>query len=258
MPEQQHHSVYEYPLQERFRTYLRFEHSFTELQRSLDIATQAPQAFFHALLSAQELVERNDVKTDLAKDLELQRQAMQRWQDHPQIDQSALQAALHSISLASDNLQQLNKELRALKDDRFLAAIRSRFLQPGVTGLFELPQLQLWLSQTDANQQAHRQHWYQALQPLAAAIELQLELTRQQGDFSQVVANNGFWQESCEPLALLRIKLPHEARCYPVVSGHRQRFTLRFMSLPDNHHKTDTLSDSISFALARCPLLAAN
>lgn len=247
--------IYEYPLQERFRTYLRLEHSFAELRVALSLAESAPQAFFNTLFATQELVERNDIKTELSKDLELQRSAMKRWENHPQIDQNALQGALQSITMASDNLQQLSRELRQLKDDRFLATIRSRFTQPSVTGLFELPQLQLWLSQPNELQQSHCKHWFSALQPLAAAIELQLELTRQQGEFESIEARNGFWQESCEPLALLRVKIAHSTSYYPVVSGHRQRFTLRFMALATDQHQTDAVSDDVTFALARCPLL---
>ena len=251
--------LYEYPLQERFRTYLRFEHSFSELGAALTMAEEQPQAFFVALFAAQQLIERNDIKSELAKDLELQRSFMKRWEAHPQIDQTALQGALQSISMAVDNLQLLNKELRLLKDDRFLASIRSRFVQPGITGLFELPQLQLWLNQPLAARQQQSQNWFDALQPLAAAIALQLELTRQQGAFSSIAATNGFWQESCEPLALLRVKVPVSACCYPVVSGHRQRFTLRFMTLPDNGDPTtEAVSDDLQIELSRCPLLTAN
>ena len=262
--EKDHSSIYEYPLQERFRTYLRLEHSFSALHSALTLATDAPLSFFNTLFATQELIERNDIKTELAKDLELQRTAMERWQNHPQIDQNALQGALQSITMASENLQQINRALRQLKDDRFLGSIRSRMIQPGITGLFELPQLQRWLSQPVDQQQAHRQHWYEAVQPLAAAIQLQLELTRQQGEFSDTIARNGFWQESCEPLALLRIRMPADSPYYPIVSGHRQRFTLRFMALPSStlsddphsHVSADAASEDISFALARSPLLS--
>ncbi|HAD48921.1 MAG: cell division protein ZapD [Idiomarinaceae bacterium] len=253
--EQQSSSVYEYPLQERFRTYLRLEHSFAELNNALALAEHAPLAFFNTLFATQELIERNDIKTELAKDLELQRATMERWQNHPQIDQNALQGALQSITMASDNLQYIGRALRQLKDDRFLASIRSRLIQPGITGLFELPQLQRWLSQPLALQQQHWQHWHEAVQPLAAAIQLQLELTRQQGEFDTVVARNGFWQESCDPLALLRIRMPPDSPYYPIVSGHRQRFTLRFMAIPTSTD-ADAANEDITFELARSPLLS--
>ncbi|MGM0525282.1 MAG: cell division protein ZapD [Pseudomonadota bacterium] len=259
--------IYEYPLQERFRTYLRLEHSFKQLQSTLAIAedqshdwqqTIEPryEAFFNALFACQELVERSDIRAELSKDLEQQRLAMKQWEKHPQIDQTALQGALRSIVHASESLQQLPAELRQLKADRFLASIRTRLAQPGISGLFELPQLQLWLNQP-ANDAMHQcQQWYQSLQPLATAIELQLELTRQQSEFTSTTAKNGFWQESCEPLAMLRIKVPATAGCYPVVSGHRQRFTIRFMQLPtDDSEQTDACSEDLSVAIARCQLL---
>lgn len=257
MPEQLPSSViYEYPLQERFRTYLRLEHSFKQLHSALAVLGEHPEPFFSALFAAQELIERSDIRTELSKDLDQQRLFMKRWEQHPQIDQTALQGALQSVLAAADNLQQVPKELRLIKDDRFLASIRNRFAQPGVTGLFELPQLQLWLQQPSATRQQHAQQWLDCFAPIAAAVELQLELTRQQGQFSDVVANNGFWQESCEPLALLRIKIAAEHACYPVISGHRQRFTLRLMTLAEGEaRQTDAVSDNVPLAIARCPLL---
>lgn len=245
--------VYEYPLQERFRTYLRLEHSFNQLRSTLG---HDHESFFNALFASQELIERSDIRAELSKDLIQQKNFIKQWEKHPQIDQDTLQAALHSVSEAHDGLQHLPKQLRHLKDDRFLASIRTRLVQPGLCGLFELPQLQLWLSHSpeQAWQQCHI--WYHSLQPLIDAIALQLQLTRQQGDFTSIVAKGGFWQESCEPLSLIRIQVAVENACYPVISGHRQRFTLRFMTLPgEDDQQSDASSDDIPAAIARCPLL---
>lgn len=245
--------VYEYPLQERVRTYLRLETSLHQLMNHNRITEANFDGFFNALFVCQELIERSDVRGELIKDLEQQRQYMAQWQDHPKIDQNALHGALQSISQASDELHQTTRELRALKDDGFLASIRQRFAQPGISGLFELPQLQRWLSLPDANKQQAVANWQQQLAPLAAAIDLMLALIRQHGDFTQAAAQSGFWQESCEPLALLRIELATDVACYPVVSGHRQRFTIRFMPLPGS--QDHGALDNIQFNLARCPLI---
>lgn len=245
--------IYEYPLQERFRTYLRLEHSFNQLRSALE---HNYEAFFSALFASQELIERSDIRADLSKDLIQQKNFIKQWEKHPQIDQNTLQAALQSVSQAYDGLQHLPKQLRQLKDDRFLASIRTRLAQPGLCGLFELPQLQLWLSHSPEDAWQQCRDWYQNLQGLVTAIELQLQLTRQQGEFSQVVAKSGFWQESCEPLALLRIRIAVASACYPIISGHRQRFTIRFMNLPsDDDQQSDASSDDIEVAIARCPLL---
>lgn len=269
MTGEQHQVItYEYPLQERYRTYLRLEHSFSRLRSALaqiagddqELASSRCrnsryETFLKALFDCQELIERCDIRNELGKDLEQQQQLMKQWEHHPQIDQTALQGALRSVANAVTNLQHFNNELRQLKDDKLLASVRTRFVQPGVSGLFELPQLQLWLSQPDELTVPQVQYWYSLVEALATAVDLQLELTRQQTPFTDTAVKNGFWQESCEPLSLLRIRIPTSIAGYPIVSGHRQRFTIRFLELPKADGQSDAIADDFSIQLARCPLI---
>ena len=68
------HIIYEYPLQERVRTYLRLEHGFEQLNVSRELFQQQPDAFFQSLFSLSDLLERVDIRTELSKDLDAQQQ----------------------------------------------------------------------------------------------------------------------------------------------------------------------------------------
>ncbi|KPD21329.1 cell division protein ZapD [Idiomarina abyssalis] len=243
--------LYEYPLQERMRTYLRLEHGFEQLKASQLCFEEQAEPFFNALFAVTELLERFDIRTELSKDLDLDKQRLQKWEAHPDVDREALRNTIQEIEQCLNQLQDIPKYLRQLKDDALLASIRQRFSQPGMSGLFELPQLQLWLSQSTEDKAKQCEEWRKTLAFVELAITLKLTLLREQSVFVPMQLQNGFLQESSDQLlAMLRIKVPRSANIYPVISGHRQRFTVRFMPLPGESNET-SLQD-IEFEIARC------
>ncbi len=72
------------------------------------------------------------------------------------------------------------------------------------------------------------QGWLSDINLLMNAITLLLRLWRESGSFSEQVASNGFFQDTAESAELIRIKLPGNLFCYPTLSGHKNRFALRF------------------------------
>ena len=88
--------TYEFPLNEKSRTYLRFDALFQQLKncQQLEQSTQS-FSFFKALFDFIELSERCDIRTDLMKDLEKQRQKLESWSQLPEVDLSKL-ASLQS------------------------------------------------------------------------------------------------------------------------------------------------------------------
>ena len=72
--------VYEFPLNEKSRTYLRFNSLFEQLDANREVSQTAQAlAFFKALFDFIELSERCDIRSDLMKDLEKQRQKIDAW-----------------------------------------------------------------------------------------------------------------------------------------------------------------------------------
>lgn len=244
--------LYEYPLQERVRTYLRLEHGFEQLSVSRKLFQERPDAFFHSLFSLSDLLERVDIRKELSNDLDAQQQRLKQWEQHPQVDGQALGNTIQSIDDSQRFLPDIPKVLRKLKEDTLLTNIRQRFSQPGISGLFELPQLQLWLNQDIDTQQQQYNRWCELFQPIEKAVGLKLTLMREQSIFSDMTLTSGFMQESSEqPLAMLRIKVPRDYSVYPVISGHRQRFTVRFMPLLSKDSNAQSVQ-SIQFEIARC------
>ena len=242
--------IFEYPLQERFRTYLRLEQGFQQIQTPLDGTDQQALPFFNALFGLLELFERFDLKTELNRDLDAQKQFVQQWARHPQVDKDMVALLLERLAQAQEQLTEGAISIRTLKDEPFLAGMKQRFSQPGCQALFDLPQLQTWLSQSSASQLAHQQQWLAQVSSYQQALSQLLSLLRERAPFETVQTKKGFWQESTDPLAILRMRIPTSDSVYPVVSGHRQRFTIRLMSLTQG--QSNAYSHDLEFQLARC------
>ena len=66
------HAVYEFPLNEKVRSYLRIEQLFKQLKQGTQ-ATEDFQfiSFFEALFTLLDLLERLDIRNDVLKDIEV-------------------------------------------------------------------------------------------------------------------------------------------------------------------------------------------
>jgi cell division protein ZapD len=83
--------LYEFPFNERIRTYLRLEHLFRRLTQL--VARDHALDHHYALSTIFEVMDvaaRADLKSDLLKDLEKQRQVLNGYRGNPVISERAL------------------------------------------------------------------------------------------------------------------------------------------------------------------------
>lgn len=244
--------IYEYPLLERVRTYLRLEHILQALQPSIPVDQYNYTRYFSALFNIVELCERSDVRTDVQKDLERRKTQLKLWAQHPDVNLQQLQQTQTRVCEALAAIQPMNRVGSSLKQHRLLSTLRQRFAMPGGTCNFDVPQLHYWLHQPQAFRDADTQRWWSELTVLAHGMSLELELMRSQAHFRHVIAKNGLIQESTDPLSLLRIRIPTSVPAYPVISGHKQRFSIRFLRYEPILGKA-SLDEDIEIELALCP-----
>jgi cell division protein ZapD len=244
--------AYEYPLLERVRTYLRLEHILQALQPDTPVTLQNYTRYFSALFAILDLCERSDVRTDVQKDLERRKAQLKVWAQHPDVNQDSLEQTSNHVNQALQAIQPINRVGSNLKQDRLLSAIRQRFAMPGGTCNFDVPQLHFWLHQPQQVRDEDTARWWSELEILVNGLLLELELMRGQARFQPVCAPNGLLQESTEPLSLLRIRVPADLAAYPVISGHKQRFSIRFLRYEPINGKA-SVDEQVDFELALCP-----
>lgn len=238
---------YEFPLNEKCRTYLRIDNLFAQMQANLAMADSWQSlAFFKALFDFMELAERCDIRGDLSKDLERLRLKMQGWRERPGVDVAKLDSLCADLQQQAYLLPRSVRPGSCFKEDKFLCALRQRFTIPGGLCPFDVPIFPLWLAQPQTKRQAQADAWLAELNLLHTANSLLLDLWREQGSFQPVIAKNAFYQDAADGCELLRLTIDAELGCYPTVSGHRSRFAIRFLPLAEQR-----LGDT-PFELACC------
>lgn len=247
-------TIYEFPLKEKVRNYLRIEHLLSQLKTGASVQNPALQVyFFEQLFTLMDLFDRIDLRTDLVKDLDIHERNLVHWSQYPNIDTDALEQTLRSIVKLKDKVKNDRKFGSALKEDKFLTSIRQRFSIPGGVCSFDLPNLHYWLNRPQPEIQENIKTWLQSLTHLDEGIALLLSFLREKSAFVQIDASNGFYQGVADDKNdLIRLTCDANQGYYPTFSGNKYRFTIRFMWFEQEPGKSPSVENTVTFALAAC------
>lgn len=246
--------IYEHPLNEKLRSFMRVEHLFSQLTscRSFEHEFQH-NGFFIALFALVDLLERSDVRNELTKELEKNETALVKWAQHPDICNDALQETLQKVVRLQERLHSKHRICSALKEEPFLASLRQRFSIPGGHCSFDLPQLHYWQQLDKQKQQKQVDGWMEHLSALQEAVNTVMTFIRERSQFTSLKAPEGFFQENTGHIELIRLKYTPAYGAFPTVSGNKYRYSIRFMQLSD---ESDTgranVNQDIMFSLAKC------
>ncbi|MBU2876928.1 cell division protein ZapD [Aliiglaciecola lipolytica] len=247
-------AVYEFPLNEKVRTYLRLEQLFIQLKQSAQAQEDWQfMSFFEALFTLLDLLERLDIRSDILKDIEVHEKNLVFWSQHPKIDSEALQAALQKILRLRDQLKHSKKVGASLKEDKFLSSIRQRFSIPGGTCSFDLPNLHYWIKQPLDLIRSDINNWLSEFDLINEAIDITLAFLRERGRFTTITAENGFYQGIADDKSeLIRIQSLTDEGYYPMLSGNKYRYAIRFMLFTANENGSTQVNESVQFNIASC------
>ncbi len=248
--------LYEYPFNERIRTYLRLEHLFLSLSSLM--ARTDPMDHHFALTTIFEVMDvgaRADLKSDVLKDLDKQKQILNSYRGNPAIAEEMLDKVIDQLDRCFASLNALpGKAGQSLTENDWLMSIRSRVGIPGGTCEFDLPAYFAWQHHSIAARQGDLQRWASTLAPLAESIHLLLKLLRDSGSPQKVIAVGGQFQQNLpqgRTFQLLRLALNPELNLVPEISGNRLMVSIRLMY----HGEDDRLHTSTgdgAFELTLC------
>lgn len=245
--------IYEHPLNERVRVFMRLELLFGLLDGHKNISNRVNiQSFFSILFNCIEVLERNDIRPTLSFYLDLLEKNMVRWSAHPDVYDENLQNNLQQAVELQSKVNNMDKVCSILKDDKFLASLRQRFSIAGGTCSFDLPQLDYWCNKPIEQRQVDVDGWLNILEPLREALNFTLLFLRELGPFENKTAVKGFYQDSCDnQTSLIRVKYDTDLGVFPMVSGSKHRYTISFM-MPDKVLVKTGVDDTIEFELSTC------
>jgi cell division protein ZapD len=239
-------SVYEFPLNEKIRTYLRIENLFKQLMVYKTVQENwQHMSFFETLFTILDMLERLDIRTDGLKDIEVHERNLLHWSEHPKIDKTALNSTLQQIVKVKTSLKQARKIGAGLKDNRFLTGIRQRFNVPGGTCSFDLPALHYLLKKPIPEIQEKVDSWISEFDLIQETLQITLTFLRERGKFEDTVAERGFYQGNTdEKIDLIRVHCTIDENFYPILSGNKYRYVIRFVQFaPDQEEQVPVESD---------------
>ena len=248
--------LYEYPFNERLRTYLRLEHLFRRLG---DLAAREHPIDHHyaitTIFEVMDVAARADLKTDVLKDLEKQKHILNGYRGNPAIAEAVLNDVTAQLEACFLNVNTLpGKAGHSLLENDWLMSIRSRVGIPGGTCEFDLPAYYAWQHLNPQTRQQDLQRWTATLVPLAESIQLLLQMLRDSGAPQMVTAPEGVYQQNLpqgRAFQLLRLRIDPSLGLIPEISGNRLMVSVRLM----NHGSDDrlhTANTDASFELTLC------
>ena len=250
-------TVFEQPLNERMRTFLRLDFLYQQtLYHEESEDAWSTRAAMSSLLEILAITARGDIRSEVLKELERQMSLMHDYQAKPGVDGGGLQSLL-------SNLSRLRTELNAagalfmqrLRDSEFLNSIKHRSSIPGGTCEFDLPDYRHWLDQPFALRYAAFADWMSTIRPLCDAVTELLWLTREAARPRPETASGGVFQIAFErdnPCQLLRITLPAGTQLFPEISGSHHRCSIRFLTWQDVNARPVQANEDVKFLLTVC------
>jgi cell division protein ZapD len=248
--------LYEYPFNERIRTYLRLEHL---CQRLTELVSRDSALDHHyALATVFEVMDvgaRADLKSDVLKDLEKQKHILNGYRGNPAIAEAVLDDVITRLDRGFVALNSLpGKVGQSLTENDWLMSIRSRVGIPGGTCEFDLPAYYAWQHKPSTERRSDLQRWTSKLAPIADSVSMLLKLLRDSGAPQKVFANSGQFQQNLpqgRTFQLLRLALDPALGLIPEISGNRLMVSIRLMRQGSDDHLHACAEDA-TFELTLC------
>ena len=263
-PDKQHDPVvreivYEHPLNERVRTFLRLESLFTQAAHHVKRGSEwDSRATLTCILEILSIFGNANLKSEVLKELERHSIGLKRLEHIPEIDENRLTGLLDVIGGHIDSLHRINGQIGSeLKSSEFLISIRQRSGIPGGTCDFDLPAFHYWLQQPVKERTDDLYRWLNSFDAIGQAIQFILKLTRESTTLTPVIADDGVYQKTLDPslpYQMVRIALPAGSPYFAELSGGRHRFTARFLNFSTVENRARQATEDVEFGLACCAL----
>ncbi len=249
--------VYEQPLNERMRTFLRLEFLYTQATYHSEMDNSwSARAAVSSLLEILAITARGDSRMDVLKELERHVNVLKEYQSKTGVDPSRLKSLMSNLMKLREDLSTVGGNFMGpLRDSEFLSAIKHRSAIPGGTCDFDLPDYSYWLNRPAEVRAAEFGSWLALIRPLCDSIQELLWLTRQNAKRKSEIAMGGIFQlqfDQKNPCQLVRITLPPHSFLFPEISGNQHRCTIRFLNWTDATTRPVHVEMDVPFLLTCC------
>ena len=248
--------IYELPLNERLRTFMRIEFLFSRLKyfvSNLDGNWQT-RTVIHTLLEIYSILSRTDVRREVLADLDRYIMQMQRFQSAPDADNNMVNNILEDLDLIKNKVMDIGTDyLLKLREDEFIASLLHRHTLPGGKAEFDMPKYKFFLESDKKYVALQINKWIDIVKPICEGIDKLMWIIRESNEPIATVAVGGQYNHQIErrtQISLVRI-ITNDSDVYPEISGGRHLIAVRFCKL-DKDGSYAQFEDSVEFKISLC------
>ena len=250
--------TYEQPLNERMRTFLRLEHLFKLIGYTLQgFSIWDSRATINGLIQILDILSRNDLKNEILKELERLQNSLSSLRNIPGVDKNQLDNILKQISNAQDEIHQQQGQFgEIIRENELINSLRQRSTITGGDCNFDLPAYHFWLNRNPDKRIEQLDQWFENLDAVRKPIMLILAILRESSEPGELLAEEGFYQQTLDtnaPVQILRVLMPYESEVFPEISAGKHRFTIRFLKSEAAKRPVQT-EDTVNFYFSICAL----
>ncbi len=249
--------LYEFPCNEKYRTYLRLEALFRRFDWFCEQDSPvAHQAAISALFDLLDATARSDLRHEMIQEMERQRQRLMQLKtsdngfselDAQTLDQ--LEKTIYTVANA------VGRTGQSVRENQWLQLVRTRQAIVGGTCEFDLPQFHHWMNRPPQTRREELLSYGTTLEPIREGSHLLLELLRQNSSIKTYTCEKGNFQQSmthCQNIPLVQIWLPGDTNIIPEVSVNKFMLWVRFSELDLNNKPHPIREGSLTFYMGMC------
>ena len=247
--------IFEYPLQENIRSFLKLESLFAQIRRNIQVDNC--DNHLHALkllFEILEILERGDTRSEITKELSRLLLYFQELESYPEVDTSKLEQFLKQINQIHQWVHSYQGKFgESIRKDPFIESVKYRCAIPGGNCQFDCPDLFLFMQQSNEYRQTQLNGWLNKIKGVETSVEVILRLIRDKGDWESQKAPFGSFmiETSDKSYKMLRIKGMSNQAFFPELSSGKHRSNIHFMQYTQEHKKMPANAE-VTFELACC------
>ncbi len=246
-------SIYEEPVQEKIRKFIKIEFLFNKLFYFKHKENKNDNYIaLLALCELYEILSRSDIKSELIREIENQNHYFKKIKEIPEANSEKLSSVLEKQKVLLQLIHGIESNyLEYLENDILFKTIAKNSINP-----LQPTSVEFWLSRDIVLRENQINLWTEPLLFIKKSVDFILEVIRKSGRFEDKLAEKGFFIEKLDPkknILLIRITLTSDLYYYPQISVGKQRLNIMFMSKDDKNNLISHKED-VAFILTTCVL----
>ena len=247
--------IYEQPVAENVRNFLKCEHLYEKYVHALDQGDiWSIRSSISTMIEISDFVLRINLKIELLKELEKSKLYINVLRENNLIEILKFDVYHEKIIECLNKLNEIeNNPSKTIVDNDFLMQIKNKLYIPGGDNFFDNPSYLNFLASNKSKIVDNINIWFDPFKILFIASELILDIKRSNTKFEKYTSDVSFFEkrlDSSSRIDLVRIRLIKNVNVFPDISVNRQNINVIFKCSYGSKMLSKAVEGDINFELS--------